>query len=55
MKTYQITYTTNREDRLTACLEGSSKTKVYLHFVLASPKHYIITDMKEKNENENQG
>lgn len=47
MTTYQITYTTNREDRLTACLEGSSKTEAYLRFTMAHPIQYIIIDMKE--------
>lgn len=53
MTEYQITYTTNLEDRRTACLQGTSRTDAYLRFVLASPKHYIITDMKEINEDEN--
>ena len=47
MTTYQITYTTNLEDRLTACLQGSSKTEVYLRFVMAHPIEFIIVDMKE--------
>lgn len=53
MSTYEIEYTTNLEDRRTACLQGSSRTDVYIEFTLASPKHYIITDMKEINEDEN--
>lgn len=47
MSTYEIEYTTNLEDRLTACLEGSSKTEAYLRFTMAHPIQYIIIDMKE--------
>ena len=47
MSTYEIEYTTNLEDRLTVCLQGSSKTEVYLRFAMAHPIEFIITDIKE--------
>lgn len=47
MKTFEIEYTTNIEDRHTVTMMGASKTEVYLTFVVEHPKHYAITDMKE--------
>ena len=47
MKNFEIEYTTNIDDRHTVTMMGESKTDVYLKFVVAFPKHYIITDMKE--------
>ena len=47
MKTFEIEYTTNVDDRKKAIVEGKDKTDAYLSFVVASPMHYIITEMKE--------
>lgn len=47
MFNFEIEYTTNLEDRKKVTLKGASKTDVYLMFVSASPKHYIITGIKE--------
>ena len=47
MINFEIEYTTNLDDRKTVTLRGASITDVYLNFVSASPKHYIITDIKE--------
>lgn len=49
MITFEIEYTTNREDRSTVTVKAKDKTEAYLGFVYANPKHYIITDMKERN------
>ena len=47
MKVFEIEYTTNVDDRKTAIVEGKDKTEAYLRFIVDSPMHYIITDMKE--------
>lgn len=47
MINFEIEYTTNLDDRNTATVRGMSVTDVYLNFVADSPKHYIITDIKE--------
>ena len=47
MITYEVEYTTNIEDRKTMVMVGTSITDVYLRFALASPKHYIITGIRE--------
>lgn len=47
MKSFEIEYTTNVDDRKTAIVEGKDKTEAYLRFIVDSPMHYIITDMKE--------
>lgn len=47
MKTFEIEYTTNIDDRQKTTMTGDSKTDAYLKFVLAFPRHYAITDMKE--------
>ena len=47
MKNFEVEYTTNIEDRQTVIMSGTSKTDVYLKFVVAFPIHYTITDMKE--------
>lgn len=47
MLNFEIEYTTDLEDRKKVTLRGTSKTSVYLMFIAASPKHYIITDIKE--------
>lgn len=47
MINFKIEYTTNLDDRLTATVRGMSVTDAYLRFVSSSPKHYIITDIKE--------
>ena len=47
MKTFEIEYTTNIEDRHTTTVDAEDKTKAYLTFVFEHPKHYAITDMKE--------
>ena len=47
MKEFEIEYTTNIEDRHTVIVEAEDKTKAYLKFAFAHPKHYAITDMKE--------
>jgi len=44
---YEITYTTNLDDRHTVKREASSKTEAYLNFIRDNPIHYIITDMKK--------
>ena len=48
MKTYDIEYTTNIEDRLTTFIEAENKTDAYLQFAFASPRHFTITDIKER-------
>lgn len=47
MKTFEIEYTTNIEDRRITTVQAEDLTKAYLSFALANPKHYTITDMKE--------
>ncbi len=47
MKTFKIEYTTNIEDRHTTIIDAEDKTKAYLKFAFAHPKHYTITDIKE--------
>ena len=47
MINFEIEYTTNLDDRQTVTVSGASITDVYLQFVYDSPKHYIITDIKE--------
>jgi hypothetical protein len=47
MINFEIEYTTNLDDRKTVTLRGMSVTDAYLKFVAVSPKHYIITDIKE--------
>lgn len=47
MKTYEIEYTTNLDDRKMVSLNNDSITDAYLAFVEKYPKHYIITDIKE--------
>ena len=47
MTYFEIEYTTNLDDRKTMVMAGLNKTEAYLRFVMASPKHYIITDIKE--------
>ena len=47
MINFEIEYSTNLDDRKTVTLKGASITDVYLQFVYASPKHYIITGIKE--------
>lgn len=47
MKTFEIEYTTNIEDRKTITFAGTSITDVYLKFVSAFPTQYIITEIKE--------
>lgn len=47
MISFEIEYTTNIDDRQTVTLRGANITDVYLQFVCSSPKHYIITDIKE--------
>ena len=46
MINFKIEYTTNLDDRKTVTVRGMSVTDAYLNFVSASPKHYIITDIK---------
>ena len=47
MINFEIEYTTNIDDRHTVTMAGANITDVYLAFVCASPKHYVITDIKE--------
>ena len=47
MKTFEIEYTTKIEDRLTVTVKAKDITEAYLNFVVANPRHYTITDMKE--------
>ena len=47
MKTFEIEYTTNLDDRITDVVEAPDFTKAYLKFTLEHPEHYIITDLKE--------
>ena len=47
MISFEIEYTTNLDDRNTVTVRGTSITDVYLQFVFASPKHYIIASIKE--------
>ena len=47
MKTFEIEYTTNIEDRHTTTMSAANKTEAYINFVCAFPKEYAITDMKE--------
>lgn len=47
MKMFEIEFTTNIEDRKTQTVKANSLTEAYLNFVLANPKHYAITDIKE--------
>lgn len=50
MTYFEIEYTTNLDDRKTMIVAGLNKTEAYLRFVMASPMHYIITDMREIKE-----
>ncbi len=47
MKTFEIEYSTNIDDRHTVAVEAKDKTAAYLNFVIANPSHFIITEMKE--------
>lgn len=47
MTNFEIEYTTNLDDRHTVTVRGKDLTDAYLKFAFASPKHYIITDIKE--------
>jgi hypothetical protein len=47
MKTFEIEYTTNIEDRHTETVQAQDLTKAYLEFIVSHPKHYTITDIKE--------
>lgn len=47
MKTFEIEYTTNIDDRHTATVTGKTLTEAYVNFVVSNPKKIIITDMKE--------
>lgn len=47
MKTFEIEYTTNTEDRHKVTAQAENLTKAYVDFVVKHPRHYIITDMKE--------
>lgn len=47
MKTFEIEYTTNLDDRKTVTVQANTLTEAYVDFALKHPKHYIITDMKE--------
>lgn len=47
MKTFEIEYTTDLDDRHTTTAEGKTLTEAYMNFVCANPKAIIITDMKE--------
>lgn len=52
MKKFEIEYTTNLDDRHTVTMIGKDLTDAYLKFTFASPKYYIITDIKEIQEGE---
>lgn len=47
MKTFEIEYTTNIEDRKNVTVKAKDVTEAYLNFVYAHPIHYAITDIKE--------
>lgn len=47
MKTFEIEYTTNMDDRHITTVTGETLTEAYVNFVCANPKTTIITDMKE--------
>ena len=49
MKSFEIEYTTNIEDRKTITIIARDITDAYLRFIFASPMHYAITDIKERN------
>ena len=48
MKTFEIEYTTDLDDRHTATATGKTLTEAYINFVCANPEAIIITDMKER-------
>ncbi len=52
MTYFVIEYTTNLDDRKRMAMMAISKTEAYLRFVMASPKHYIIVDIREIREDE---
>ena len=47
MINFEIEYTTNLDDRQTEIVQAQDLTKAYLQFACDSPKHYIITNIKE--------
>ena len=52
MTHFVIEYTTNLDDRKRMAMMAMNKTEAYLRFVMASPKHYIIVDIREIREDE---
>lgn len=48
MKTFEIEYTTNLDDRHKSTVTGETLTQAYVNFVVKMPKEIIITDMKER-------
>ena len=50
MRKFEIEYTTNNADRQTITIVARDKTEAYLKCVYAFPTHYIITDIKEIND-----
>mgnify|MGYP003538164950 CR=1 FL=1 len=50
MKNFVIEYSTNFEDRQTVEVRALSNTDAYLRFMIAFPKQYKITDIKEIDE-----
>ena len=47
MKTFEIEYTTDLDDRHTTTVKGKTLTEAYVNFVVDNPEAIIITDMKE--------
>ena len=50
MKKFEIEYTTNHADRQTITIVARDLTEAYLKCVYAFPIYYIITDIKEIND-----
>ena len=49
MKTWEVEYTTNTEDRHTATVEAETYTMAYLEFSVKSPHGIISITEKERN------
>ena len=47
MKTYEIEYTTNENDRETELVTAQDYTKALLQFVYDHPKNHIVVEIKE--------
>ena len=45
MKTYNIEFTPDKEQRLNTIIEANNITEAYLEFVRRHPKEYIITEI----------